>query len=64
MNTNIGVKLEEKHRELLDKVVENRGESLSSFVRRAILKELAELSYLPDEEKKALGIEGGRESDR
>ena len=33
-----------------------RGETVSSFVRRAVLKELANLSYLDPETKKALGL--------
>ena len=33
-----------------------RGEDVSDFVRRAILKELANLGFLSPEEKKALGI--------
>lgn len=33
-----------------------RGEDVSDFVRRAVLKELASLSFLPDDQKKALGI--------
>jgi hypothetical protein len=41
---------------LLKKVCSARGENLSSFVRRAIRTELARLSYLTEDEKKALGI--------
>ena len=33
-----------------------RGEDVSDFIRRAILKELAFLSYLSEDQKKALGI--------
>lgn len=43
-------------RELLDKVCTARGEDISNFVRRAIRKELAELSFYPEDVKKALGI--------
>lgn len=42
--------------QLLKKVCEARGEDLSDFVRRAVKMELARLSYLNDEEKKALGF--------
>lgn len=42
--------------DLLRKVTKARGEDLSSFVRRAVYKELADLSYLSEEQKKALGI--------
>ncbi len=41
---------------LLKKVCKARGEDLSDFVRRAIYKELADLSFLPKEQKKALGL--------
>jgi len=37
-------------------VSKDRGEDLSDFIRRALLKELASLSFLPEEQKKALGI--------
>ena len=43
--------------ELLKKICKARGEDLSDFVRRAIKTELARLSYLSKEEKKALGFE-------
>lgn len=36
-----------------------RGESYSSFIRRAVKKELARYSYFTDEEKKALGVNLG-----
>ena len=39
---------------LAKKVSDSRGENLSTFVRRAVLRELARLSYLTPEEKKAL----------
>ena len=41
---------------LLKKVSKNRGEDVSDFVRRAVYKELASLSFLSDEQKKALGV--------
>ena len=41
---------------LLSQVSEKRSETISGFIRRAILKELAALSFLPDEQKKALGM--------
>jgi uncharacterized protein (DUF1778 family) len=52
----VGVRVTPGDRELLSKVSKARGEDVSDFVRRAIKKELASLSYLPDEDKKALGI--------
>jgi hypothetical protein len=42
--------------DLVKKVCRFRGEDLSDFVRRSVKKELARLSYLSEEEKKALGI--------
>jgi len=49
-------KLEEADRELLEKVCRARGESFSSFVRRALRMEFARLGYLSQEEHKALGF--------
>jgi len=37
-------------------VSRDRGEDLSDFIRRAILRELGRLSFLSDEQKKALGV--------
>jgi len=42
---------------LLRNICRARGEDLSDFVRRAVRKELARLSFLTIEEKKALGID-------
>jgi len=55
-NTNLGVRVSPEDRELLDKVCKARGEDVSDFIRRAIRKELAELSFYPEEVKKALGM--------
>jgi len=52
----VGVRVTSKLYSLVGKVCENRGEDVSDFIRRAILKELAELSFLPSEQKKALGV--------
>lgn len=41
---------------LLKNICKARGEDVSDFVRRSIYKELATLSYLNDDSKKALGI--------
>jgi len=41
---------------LLKEVCRARGEDVSDFVRRAIKMELARLSFLTPEEKKALGF--------
>jgi uncharacterized protein (DUF1778 family) len=52
-NTVVGVRITEADRQLLAKVCQARGEDLSDFIRRAIKKELASLSYYPQEVKKA-----------
>jgi len=52
----VGVRLTQEVHTLLCHITESRGEDLSDFVRRAIYKELAELSFLPKNHKKALGI--------
>lgn len=44
--------------ELLRRICNARREDLSGFVRRTVRIELARLSYLTKDEKKALGIEG------
>ncbi len=41
---------------LLNRITNARGEDISDFVRRAIYKELATLNFLPEEQKKALGL--------
>jgi uncharacterized protein (DUF1778 family) len=51
---NVRILVEDKS--LLEKICKARGEDLSDFVRRSVRKELASLSYLSDEEKKALGV--------
>lgn len=55
-NLTLGVRVTLEDRRLLEMVCNARGEDLSDFVRRAIRKELASLSFLPDDQKKALGI--------
>jgi len=49
-------RMKKKDIELLKKVCQARGEDLSDFVRRSVKMELARLSYLNNEEKKALGF--------
>ena len=46
---------------LIKKVCEQRGESQSNMIRRLVYRELAELSYLSPEEKKALGVNNDEE---
>lgn len=57
LSNTIGVRIELEDRELLEKVCKARGEDLSSFIRRAIRKELASLSFYSEDVKKALGVE-------
>jgi uncharacterized protein (DUF1778 family) len=56
MTEQIGIRMPASEIVLLKKVSQARGEDLSDFVRRAIKTELARLSYLTSDEKKALGI--------
>ncbi|MFQ6115557.1 MAG: ribbon-helix-helix protein, CopG family [bacterium] len=49
-------RLPKEEKELIEKICDSRGEDLSSFVRRAIKRELARMSYLSEEAKKALEI--------
>jgi uncharacterized protein (DUF1778 family) len=60
-NSYVGFRIEPADRQLLQKVCKARGEDLSDFVRRAIKKELASLSFYNQETKKALGILKGGE---
>lgn len=53
----ISVKVDSEIISLVNKVSKDRGEQLSDFVRRAIRMELANLGYLSEGEKKALGID-------
>jgi uncharacterized protein (DUF1778 family) len=46
---------------LLREVAKQRGMDVSDFVRYAVRKELARLSYLSDEDKKALGVKAKEE---
>jgi hypothetical protein len=52
----LGVIIPVRLHSLIRRVSKARGEGISSFARRAILKELAALSFLSDKEKKALGM--------
>lgn len=52
----VGIRLTAEDRVLLDFVCKARGEDISSFTRRALRRELAALSFYPDDVKKALGV--------
>lgn len=56
MSNQIVVRFEPSIKELARKVAKARGEDLSDLVRRAVKMELARLSFLSEEEKKALGV--------
>ena len=53
----VTVRFGQPDKDLLIKVCKNRREDISGFVRKAVMTELARLSYLPDSEKKALGVQ-------
>lgn len=54
----VGVRVTKDLYSKLKTVSHARGEDMSDFLRRALLKELASLSFLPENQKKALGING------
>jgi hypothetical protein len=58
-NPLVFARMPEKDIDLIRKVCEARGEDLSCFVRRAVRRELARLSFLSDMEKKALEVAKG-----
>lgn len=52
----IGIRVTPRLYALIKRVSKARGEGISSFIRRAALKELAMLNFLSDNERKALGL--------
>jgi len=56
LSENLSLRISRRDKELLEKICKARGEDPSDFIRRAMRKEFAVLSYLPDDEKKALGV--------
>lgn len=58
VRTTLSYKVNVETLETLRKVCRARGENISTFSRRAVLKELARLGYLSFEDCKALGLEG------
>ena len=56
LSETIGVRFQEEDKELLENVCKARGEDISDFVRRAVRKELASMSYYSAATKKALGV--------
>lgn len=55
-NKIIAARFPTKDANLLKEVAKNRGQDVSDFVRLSVRKELARLSYLSAEEKKALEV--------
>lgn len=55
-NKIIGFRVTEQTKLMLDTVTAARGEDVSNFVRRAVLKELGQLGFLSENQRKALGI--------
>ncbi len=55
-NLIISVRFQVSDVDLLKKVANSRGENVSDFVRLSVKKEFARLSFLSDEEKKALEV--------
>jgi len=56
LSENLSIRITRRDKELLERISRARGEDPSDFVRRAVRKEFATLCYLPEEEKKALGV--------
>jgi Ribbon-helix-helix protein, copG family len=52
----VAFRLDTEDAELLRKIVEDRGENASTFVRRLIRLEFCRLGYLSREKAKSLGI--------
>ncbi len=50
------LRIEKSTLEKLDRAIDCRRESKSSFVRRAVLRELARYDFLSEKEKRALGV--------
>jgi len=53
----IGVKFDPGTFKLIKEVADLQGVGACDFIRLATRRELARLGYLPDEERKALGVE-------
>jgi len=56
LSENLSIRFSKRDLALILKVSRTRGEDPSSFIRRAVLLELAKLGYLSQEENQALGI--------
>jgi hypothetical protein len=56
MSEFVNVRFDEEDRKLLVKVCQERREQISSFVRAAVMRQLASLGYLSTSEKRSLGV--------
>jgi len=56
LSENLSIRFSKRDLMLILKVSRTRGEDPSSFIRRAVLLELAKLGFLSEEENQALGI--------
>lgn len=56
-NDFLGARFREKEARLIRRLVLQRGESISVFLRRSVLKELAAMDMVDNSTKKALGLE-------
>lgn len=54
--TLVSVRFPVKIVEIIDKVANGRGNDRSGFIREVVYRELANLNFLSDDTKKALGI--------
>jgi len=54
-------RLSKRDFELLRKISEARGIDASDFVREALKRRFAELAFLSDDEKKALGVTASKD---
>jgi hypothetical protein len=61
-NIQIGIRIPQETKWLLEKVCRSRGEDVSDFARRSILRELASLGYLSLDDQKALGVAPKRQT--
>ena len=52
-----GLRLDDETHTLASRVAKSRGTDLAAYIRELIRLDLARLSYLSEEDKKALGVE-------
>lgn len=52
----VSTNLAPRHYKVLEELAQLRSETVAQVVREALLRYLAELSYLGEEDKKALGV--------